>query len=64
MEGIDIGTWLLGFTIFFVAGVSSVWQAIKNSRTSTDSETGKWFSFGMILVGIGGTGVIWIFLTK
>ena len=38
-----------GVLVFFVAGVASMWQAIKNARTSQDKETGYWFTIGLIL---------------
>lgn len=35
--------------IAFLAGCASIMQSVKNSRTSTDKDTGVWFSIGVVL---------------
>jgi hypothetical protein len=47
---------LAGF--FLLVGLASMWQAVKNARTSTDVETGRWFTIGLIMAA-GSAAVIW-----
>lgn len=47
--------------VFFVAGLASMRQAVKNVRTSSDLETGRWFTIGLIMAA-GSAAVAWFMI--
>jgi len=52
---------LLVIAIFFVAGLASVKQSIKNIRTTDDSQVARWFILGFLMIAGSLVGfVIWL----
>jgi hypothetical protein len=47
--------------VFIIGGLASMWQAIRNAKTSTDAETGKWFMIGIIMAAIS-VGILLVLL--